>query len=209
MLHKMCTPFNDLGCGITMTTIGSPDATFVASQVGDDFQFRGIELGSGMIGVLSPTSMIIDTITPPNPIPGDGVIGLFDSFSYAAIAPLLQPTELPLTLLSTTYSTGIFVGSNLTVTTPSKYSIKFNPTYRLTFSEPNFQITFRIRSGPDVYAEFYSCFLGTDSITTPFDHVIDLPTGVYQFTVQATGLSTFGYISLSMLDSFISVINVG
>jgi len=205
----MCTPFNDLGCGITMTTVGSPDATFVASQVGDDFQFRGIELGSGMIGVVAPTSLLIDTSTPPNPIPGDGVIGIFGSFSYALVAPPLQPTELPLSLAVTDYSTGIFVGNTLTITTPSKYSIKFNPTYRLTFSEPNFQIIFRIRSGSDVYAEFYSYFLGTDTITTPFDHVINLPAGAYQFTVQATGLSPFGYVSLSMLNSFISVLNVG
>lgn len=203
----MCDPYNELDCPITISTIGTPDATFVAQKVGEDLQFRGIQLSGGVIGVLSPTSMLLDTITPPNPVPADGAIGIFDQIRYSTLAPALWPTEIQRTLFLSSYNTGIFTGSTLTIPVSSFYKICYNPGIVTQFNLANgASVTHRIRdSANNIYAEFYSRSIGNDEYTNNFCHVVFMPAGTYTFSIQVTGLSPSEYQDFLVLRSSFSV----
>lgn len=197
----MCDPFNELECLATMSTIGTPDATFVAQKVGEDLQFRGLELGPSLTATVSPINITINAPSRPLPVV-DGVVGLLDQINFS---PLPSPSdEIPFTLLSTTYSTGIFVGSTLTISASTYYKVCFNPGFTTGVSPSDPIVTYRIRNSSNViYAEFYSKALGNDENTTSFDHVMFLPADTYTFSVQITGITD--YLGYGTIVSHISV----
>lgn len=200
----MNDPYNELGCPITISTIGTPDATFVAQKVGDDLQFRGIQLSGGVIGVLSPTSLLLDTATPANPVPSDGVIGVFDQILYSSIPALQHPNEFQYSLLSSSYNTGMFAGSTLTIPVSTFYKVCFNPGIN-TQGANGGTATHRIRDNANnIYAEFYSRSIGNE-YTNNFCHVVFMPAGTYTFSIQVTGLSPLEYQNLIALGGSFSV----
>jgi hypothetical protein len=190
---KMCEPFNELDCLITMSTIGTPNATFVAQQVGDDLRFRGLAFGAGVSGVVAPTNITINAGVPP-PTPINGVSGTTLEIDYSTISPALQPTEIPFTLGATNYSTGIFVGNTLTIPTSAYYHVSFNPNLNISVGLFFPQATFRMRNSSGVlYAEIYAKEKSADETTSSFCHVMFLPADDYQFTMQLTGLTAGQY----------------
>jgi hypothetical protein len=192
----MCDSYNDLDCPITMSTIGTPDATFVAQKVGDDLQFRGIALGGGMIGTLSPDLLIIDTSTPGNPIPVDGVIGTLDEINYLLISPVQWPLENTYTLASASYNTGMFAGNTLIIPVETYYKVCFNPVSVTQLAVNGATITYRIRNSVgDIYAEFYARSLSDNENTSTFCHVMLLPADTYTFSIQVTDLSPAEYVN--------------
>lgn len=202
----MCDPYNDIDCSITFSTIGTPDATFVAQQVGDDLQFRGVQLSGGIIGVLTPDTLTLDSLVPPNPLPIDGIIGVFDSIRYSLLNPLLWPTEINFNLLSSTYNTGMFAGDTLTIPVSTYYKVCFNPI-SVTNSLPNgATIIYRLRDDSgNIYAEFYARSISNDENTNSFCHVMLLPAGTYTFSVQAIDMNALEYPFFLIQQSSFSV----
>lgn len=204
----MCESYNDLNCDVVMSTVGNPDATFVLQKDDDELQFRGLELINGVLGVVAPNSILLSVAAPPAPISLDGTIGVLQGFSYGVLNPLLWPTEIPLSLLSTSYTTGLMAGNTVNVLNTDYYKISFNPTYAIngiiTGLVP--QVIFRIRNGLNViFAEFYSKLVGNDEVTTGFSHTLFLPIGTYQFTIQVVGLVGLEYQQLAFVNSNVSV----
>jgi hypothetical protein len=189
-----------------MSTIGTPDATFVAQQVGNDLQFRGLALGSGMIGVISTDSLIINTSTPINPIPIDGVIGTLNEINYQLISPVQWPLENVYSLASTSYNTGMFVGSTLIIPVTTYYKVCFNPISTTQLFINGASITYRIRNSVgDIYAEFYSRSMSNDENTSTFCHVMLLPSDTYTFSIQVTDLTPAEYINFVATPNQFSV----
>ena len=200
----MCTPYNDLPCNITMSTVGSPDAAFFAGQVGDNFQFRGIELGNNAIAVQSPNSLLLDVTLPLLPNPSTGFTGVTTLLDYAVVPLISRPTEIALQI-TPNYNSGILASPIVTIPISSYYEICFNPTFVGPFpSAPT--IVFRIKNSTNViFGEIYSELIGNDETTVEFNHVMLLPADTYTFTVQATGLSQADYDNLRILESFVSI----
>lgn len=181
----MCDSYNDLQCPITISTIGSPDGTFVAQKVGEDLQFRGVELVNGVIGVVSPTSVLLNTALPITPVPDEATIGETSLVNFPLIPPINQGDERPFSLASVNYTTGLMVGSVLTITNFAHYLITFAPSINPEVQPSNVQCVFRIRdSANNIYAQFYMRNLGNDENTTTFSHIILLPPDTYTFTNQ-------------------------
>lgn len=198
----MCTPVNQLDCSTTMTTIGQPDATFVAQKVGNDLQFRGITLSPGVVGVIAPDSMLIDLITPIGPPPPQiGVIGTFAPFSYSAIVN--KGSEIPLSLSSAVFNTGTYALTNLNITTPDYYKVIFSPTHFAGSGIP--QVTYRLRdASSNIFAEIYA----SESSTTNYSHILYLPVGVYNFTIQVLDLTLAEYNQFNFLESQIVIMKI-
>jgi len=204
----MCDSHNEIDCPITISTIGNPDATFVAQKVGEDLQFRGVQVGGGVIGIITPTILRLDSISPIGPVPIDGVIGFFNDIVYSTLAPALQPTEIRYTLLTSTYNTGMFAIDTLSVPVTAYYKVCFNPgTSSLGLGA---SVTYRIRdSSSNIYAEFYSRSIGNDEYTSNFCHVMLLPAGDYFFSIQVLDLTVSEYNNFTALGGPFSVKRVG
>jgi hypothetical protein len=204
----MCDSFNDVGCPITLSTIGNPDATFVSGVVNDDLQFRGIDAINNITLQVAPTTITI-TSTPGTPVADVSMTGLFDEIEFVSLP--VPTAEQNFTLLSTYSNTGIFAGQNLTIPTLGYYKVCFSPTianYNSLPLVPN-QISYRMRdSGLNIYAEFYEQFIGNDEQTTTFCQIMYLPAGVYTFSVQISNFPS-GIGSTITFPSTISVKLVG
>lgn len=197
----MCTPYNELECDITTSTIDDPDTTFVTGSLA----FRGLSATGGVSLVVSPDSVLING-SPPILQPNVSMSGLFNQIDYSLLTPLQQTQEQTFNLMSSYSNTGIFVGNNLTITIPGFYKICFNPTCdNLSFPDIPNAIIYRIRRGSNIYAEFYEQSIGNDEQTTPFSHVIYLVNGVYNFTVQVPSFTSLGYLTFLILPSAIGV----
>lgn len=189
----MCEIFNELTCELTMSTINNPDTTLLAGEINDNFQFRGILGTNGVTLTSNPDTVLI--ASSPIPLKQDiSVTGLFAVLDYNLLNPVQQTQEQTFTLLSAYSNTGIFVGPNLTITVPGYYLINWNPTQSIElYPDVPSAIIYRIRSGATIYAEFYEQPMGNDEQTTNYSHVLLLPVGVYNFTIQLPAFSIIGY----------------
>jgi hypothetical protein len=205
-MNKMCDSYNDIDCPITISTIGTPDATFVSGKVGEDLQFRGIQLSGGAIGILTPTTLLINTTTPANSIPVDGVIGTFDRIEYSSLNPLVFANEQLLTLASSSYNTGIFALSTLTIPVATYYKVSLSLSTTTTSFVNGASITFRMRNSiGTVFAEYYSRSIGNDEYTSTFTHVMLLPVDTYSFSIQVGDLTSSEYLRFVFLESDFSI----
>lgn len=188
-------------CNSTFSTIGTPDATFVAQKNGNVFEFRGLTVNSG----LSATGQ--DTITINNDIPvvadPDGVVGFFQPINYSLIPAANRADEIPFIVDNTAFNTGIFTGTDLTITNPGKYLVIYETTFFALTGNP--QVTYRIRDASNLYTQFYSRSLGNDEVTSAYGQILDLPVGNYSFTIQITNLLTNDYNNLVIVSSYFAL----
>lgn len=186
---------------ITTTTIGNPDVTFVSPIVGNDLQFRGFDYGPGMNLVTSPDSIEINSVgIYPNILPL-AFLGIFQSI----IAPG-PGVEVPFQVATTIFNNGLFVGSDLVVSTRSRFIVILSPTYTMSDFFRFAEVIYRIRNSTgDIYAEFYVRNQGNDENTISFTQVLDLVPDSYTFTAEAFSNDPGAYSNVSIELPMISV----